>query len=238
MGCIGLDFCMSRANVRARIVTFYRLLTMKNQLYFRPAKGLIRSIPILVFSIAMLMYLVFANCLKAQSSYRLAALDTISVTIYGEADLSSEQSIDGTGHINAPLLGSIYLAGKTVRQAEGHIKKSYIEGLILRDPQVTVTIKSYVEQDVTVMGQVKNPGQVSFPRESSRMSIVEAISRAGGFSGVAKKTAVRVTRGKGSSRERTDEVNVYDLMEGDRKAQGQNYLLRPGDIVFVPERIF
>jgi len=188
---------------------------------------------------ALFLLLVVASVLRdapaQSSSYRLAPTDEVEITVYDEANLSGEQRVDGAGQVNLPLIGAIKVSGKTIREAEDIIERSFVSKRILRSPQVTVVIKGYAEKVVTVMGQVKTPGPIKFPPEMSTLGVVDAISRAGGFSGVARKTSVSVTRYKGTSKEKTYEINVLELLEG---GSGKGFKLYPGDIVFVPERRF
>lgn len=191
------------------------------------------------FSKTLLAGVLAFLCLSGQTfaqTYRLAPLDEIQISVYDEADLSSSQRIDAQGTVNIPLIGSIKVSGKTVREAESIIEKSFVSGRILRNPQVTLTIAAYVEKSVNITGSVKQPGPITFPKESTTMSIVAAINKAGDFTGVANKTKVAVTRAPGTTREKVFEVDVLELMKG---GSGKKpFLLYPGDVVFVKDRLF
>src|SRR5262249_25557984 len=110
--------------------------------------------------------------------------------------------------------------GRRPRLADGYIKQ----------PSVSVRVTEYRSRRVSVFGQVRAPG--TFPY-SENMSVVEAITRAGGFTALAKKNAVRITRKTGDASESIN-VAVEDIGQG----RAPNFLLRPGDVVFVPERLF
>jgi polysaccharide export outer membrane protein len=90
-----------------------------------------------------------------------------------------------------------------------------------------VFLKEYNSKKVFVFGEVQKPG--TFPFEEN-MSIVQAITLAGGFGKLASKNAVIVTRQVGGE-ERKIKVAVESIGEGREK----NFALRPGDIVYVPE---
>src|SRR5262249_49970426 len=100
----------------------------------------------------------------------------------------------------------------------------------IKKPSVSVRVTEYRSRRVSVFGQVRSPG--TFPY-TENMSIVEVISKAGGFTAMARKNSVRVTRGSGPGAERSEGA-------GEEMGQGKapNFLLRPGDVVFVPERVF
>jgi len=190
------------------------------------------------FTALVSILLLSASACFAQTNYKLSKLDEVKISVYDEPDLSGDQRLDGNGKVSLPLIGEVSLVGLTLRGAEDVIEKKFVSERILRAPQVTITITAQVEKTITVLGDVARPGPVELPMQMNSISITDAISRAGGFGKVAKKTEVKVTRNKGTASEKTYPVNVYDLMQGDKKSAGKNFLLYPGDIVFVPERIF
>lgn len=155
--------------------------------------------------------------------------DVFDVRVYGEAALTAAYEVAVDGTINFPLIGVVEVAGKTPPQIEREIETRLADGYIKR-PSVSVRVTDYRSRRVSVFGQVRSPG--TFPY-TENMSIVEVISRAGGFTAMAKKNSVRVTRGTGATTERI-EVAVEEIGQG----KAPNFLLRPGDVVFVPERVF
>lgn len=83
------------------------------------------------------------------------------------------------------------------------------------NPQVTIAIEAYAPKQVFVLGAVKKPGPAGFLPEVNYMDIVEVIARAGGFTGIAKSKAVRVTRSEKNRGEKTYTVDVYQFMTGE-----------------------
>jgi len=155
--------------------------------------------------------------------------DVFDIRVYGETTLSSSYEVAPDGTINFPLIGSVGVQGKTPTQIEKELEVRLADGYI-KQPSVSVRVTDYRSRRVSIFGQVRQPG--TFPYNDN-MSIVEAITKAGGFTGMAKKNAVRITRKNGTA---TDSiiVAVEDIGQG----QAPNFLLRPGDVVFVPERLF
>ena len=100
----------------------------------------------------------------------------------------------------------------------------------LKDPNVSVFVESYQSKKISVFGQVTRPGTFNY---MNNMSIVEAITLAGGFTPIASKNDITVTRVEQGKSQRFT-VPVQEIGEG----KSSNYLLRPGDVVFVPERMF
>ncbi len=171
------------------------------------------------------------------SQYRLFPRDLVRIGVHGEADVSVDRRVDGAGQINVPLLGSIKVAGLTVSAVQDLIVKRYVDGEIFIRPEVVLTVVEYSPKEIMVLGQVVRQGKQLFPPESSAMPIVEAITSAGGFNRIAKSDAVRVTRKDESGAEQSFTVNVEKMIDG-KGGGGEGFSLQPGDVVFVPERVF
>ena len=170
--------------------------------------------------------------------YTIAITDSLQVSVFGEEDLSRITRVDARGLINLPLVGEVKVFGLTLRDAEQAIATAYREGRFLRNPQVTVTVEVYAVREISVQGQVKNPQRVMLPPESS-MTVLEAITKCGGFSDSAKGTEVRVTRVDADGKVKVFIVDIDSLIKGkDRaKSEDNSLLLLPGDIIYVPERM-
>ncbi len=179
-----------------------------------------------------------ASGTTASPAYVLTNTDQINVTIFGEPDLSKIARIDSQGRINLPLVGEVAVSGLKVFDAQTAIEKAYQDGRYLRAPRVTITVEEYAAREVSIQGQVRTPGRYSLPIEAS-MTIVELVTRSGGFTDTAKGTAVRVTRILHDGTKKNFEVDVESLIKGRRSAnvQDNSLVLEPGDIVFVPERL-
>jgi polysaccharide export outer membrane protein len=134
---------------------------------------------------------------------------------------------DGT--IDFPMAGRIQVAGMLVGEVQKEIVTRLKAGYILA-PQVTVMVKEWNSRKVSVLGQVQRPGTVPyFPK----MTIVDAIASAGGFTGVAAKNSVNLRREvTGKVEMRT--FPVADISEG----RSPNVAVLPGDVLVVEERLF
>lgn len=170
--------------------------------------------------------------------YTIAVTDSLQVSVFGEADLSRITRVDARGLINLPLVGEVKVVGLTLREAEEAVASAYRDGRFLRKPQVTVTVEVYAIREISVQGQVKNPQRVVLPAESS-MTVLEAITRSGGFTDSAKGTEVRITRVGPDGKVKVFVVDVDSLIKGKGRASSSDnsLLLLPGDIIYVPERI-
>lgn len=167
------------------------------------------------------------------TDYVLQPSDLIRVMIFQEPDLLREVRITQEYTITLPLIGTIELRDRTVRQAEEIIRALYDKDYLV-NPQVNLTVLEYTQRTVQVVGQVNNPGAVVFPPEQ-KMRLVEAIARAGGQTRLAELRKVQLTRTTAEGKTETFIVNVVDLMKG---ASGEQWLLVKGDVILVPEKLF
>lgn len=156
--------------------------------------------------------------------------DVFDVRVFGEKELSNTYRVASDGTIDFPLIGTVSVTGKTPTEVADLIETALVEGDFLKRPQVSILVTEYNSKKISVFGQVKQPG--TFPYQDG-MSVVEAISKAGGFTSMARANdtvVIRVVDGD----EKRFKVPVEAIGEG----QAPNFLLRAGDIVFVPERVF
>jgi len=172
--------------------------------------------------------------------YRLTLGDWISVQIFDEK-LNVKERVDAKGEVHCALIGSVYVYGDTLEQAEKTIAQAYIDQRILRHPQVTVTVETYAEREVSVQGQVKEPRRYPLPPESA-VTLADVIEKAGGFTDVARGTDVKVTRILPDGTTKVwDHVDVEDFLKGKlkdkEKLEQTQLVLEPGDVIYVPERI-
>jgi len=173
-------------------------------------------------------------------SYRLAVGDRITVSIFGEAELTTQQIVDRDGQVRLPMIGALAVGGHTIREMEHMIELQYRGQEFLRDPQATVSVSTYAPREVSVLGAVRSPGTFQFPTDSQSLDIRDVIARQGGFTPVAKGDSVAVTRRQADNREITTIVDVDRMMYG-RSRNRENvtvFLIYPGDRIFIPERLF
>ncbi|MGB5810737.1 MAG: polysaccharide biosynthesis/export family protein [Polyangiales bacterium] len=156
--------------------------------------------------------------------------DLFSVRVFGEESLSGEHQVATDGTIGFPLLGPIEVAGLEPTEVAAKIQTELRDGEILRDPHVSVYVDNYASKRISVVGAVANPG--AFALEPG-MTVVQAISMAGGFSSLADRDGTVVTRRVG------DETVRYRVpVERVTRGQAKDIEVAAGDIIFVPERLF
>lgn len=175
---------------------------------------------------------------KRNFIYRLSLGDRIRVAVFQEDELSSIPRIDARGRVSLPLVGEVDVAGLTLAEAQARIEAAFRDGRYLRAPRVTIVVEEYAPREISVLGQVRNPGKYALPVEST-LTVVEAVTRAGGFTDIARGTAVRVTRIGIDGKETIFDVDVESVIRGRGRGriEDNSLLLEAGDIVFVPERL-
>jgi polysaccharide export outer membrane protein len=165
--------------------------------------------------------------------YTLQPTDVIRITVHEQPDLNTRARITQNGNITFPLIGKVQVKGKTVSELEQQIR-----GLLAKDylvnPQVLVFIEEYHARQVSVIGEVNDPGKYDMPPEKE-MTLLEAIALAGGFSDDAEINKTRIMRVSGGERE-TITVRVKDITEKGQKEK--DVKLKAGDVIVVPESFF
>lgn len=163
------------------------------------------------------------------TSSTLGSGDLLEVRVYQETDLSGAFRVSPEGLIDYPLCGKVSVLSMTSSKAADAITGCLKNGF-LKNPQVTVLVREYTSKKVFVLGEISKPG--TFPYEEN-MSIIQAVTLAGGFTKLASKNGTSVTR-LVSGQETRVRVPVADIEQGREK----NFALQPGDIIFVPESFF
>ncbi len=153
------------------------------------------------------------------SEYRLGPNDRVRVTVYGEPDLSGEFEVDATGYVSVPLIGEIEASNLTVREFENRIEAGY-DGDYLISPRVNAEVINY--RPFFIVGEVTEAGQYPF---EPGMTILKAVSTAGGYTYRANRRRVFITRKEISEKEVAVEADSA-------------ILIMPGDVIRVPERLF
>lgn len=175
-----------------------------------------------------------AQRLEARSrlDYKISAADLVNVTVYEVLEMNRKVRVNASGVIFLPLVGAVEVGGKSLGAAQNLIERKLAAYVI--KPQVTLFIEEYGNRRISVMGEVQRPGSYPIPTES-RMTILEAISTAGGFTPVAAQDQARVLRYvNGESMRYT--IDVRTLTRGGAKEL--DMVLEPNDVVYIPQSLF
>lgn len=120
----------------------------------------------------------------------IGPLDTIGVDVFNVPELSREVQVDASGRISMPLIGTVDARGKTAQELAAQVETA-LRGRYIRNPQVTINIRSSVSQVVTIDGQVVEPGLYPV---TNQMTLMRAVASAKGLSEFASQDDVVILR--------------------------------------------
>ncbi len=173
-----------------------------------------------------------AQAKTQDADYRLGGADLLEIAVFGEKDLDRKVRVSQDGTITFPLAGSVHVGGLTTANAEAALAKRL--SAYLRDPQVSIFIKEYGNKKVFVFGQVAKPGAIELPEETP-LTVLGAVSQAQGFTPIAAPDRTRVIR-MVDGKSQTFVIVVSDITQ--RGQKDKDMVLKPNDIVYVPESMF
>jgi len=162
----------------------------------------------------------------ADPTYVIGPEDVLDVNVWKEPDVSRTVPVRPDGKISLPLINDVQAAGMTPPE----LAKSVSEQLrkFVTDPQVTVIVTAINSQRVFVVGEVLRAG--AFPLIPG-MTVLQALSSAGGFTTFANVKNIRVMRQVNGKRVELP-FNYRQVVKGDKG--GEDIVLQPGDTVIVP----
>jgi len=156
--------------------------------------------------------------------------DVFTLEIVGEKDVPTEFKVASDGTADLPYVRTVKVAGLEPQAVARVVRQLLIDKKVLVDPIVIVQVKEYNTRSVILLGQVVKPG--SFPLTPG-LTLIQAISLAGGLTAIANDNRVSLTRKVGNST-KTVVVSVDRITEG----EAQDIPLQAGDRIYVYERLF
>jgi polysaccharide export outer membrane protein len=167
-----------------------------------------------------------ATCFgQTSESLLIGPGDLVSVNVFDTPEMSQDVRVSDAGTVRLQLIGDVNIGGKTPAAAAKIIEDALIAHSIMKAPQVSVRVKDYVTQDVSVLGQVKNPGpyQITTPQ-----TVLKVIALAGGLSEDADRK-ITIQRNN-----QADQKIDYYLANNANQAVQTAVMVNPGDTVIVP----
>ena len=159
-------------------------------------------------------------------NYVIGPQDVLDISVWKEPEVSRVVPVRPDGNISLPLLNDVQAAGLTPAQLAAQITNSLKK--YVTSPQVTVIVTTINSQRVYILGEVTRPG--AFPM-LPRMTVLQALSSAGGFTQFAKTKSIFIRRME-SGKEVKYMFNYKDVIGG--KKPEQDILLKAGDTIVVP----
>jgi polysaccharide export outer membrane protein len=186
--------------------------------------------PRLLATLLLVLAMALALCARAQEhqpEYRLRPGDTISIAVFQNSDLKLDTRVTENGNISYPLIGIIRLGGLNIAMAEQTIAKALQDGGFIKNPQVTITVKSMRGNIVSVLGQVGKAGR--FELETVNMRVTDMLTMAGGISSTGADTVILT--GVRDSRPFRKEIDIAGIFLDDRRQDDLE--VADGDVIYV-----
>ena len=158
--------------------------------------------------------------------YKIGPQDVVRIDVWKEPEISRTIPVRPDGKISLPLLNDVQAAGLTAIQLGNSIRDGLTK--YLNSPQVTVTVMEINSRRVYVTGEVLRAGALPL---LPNMTVLQALSSAGGFTQFAKLKSIYVLRNE-DGKQVKHPFNYKEVVKG--KNQEQNILLLPGDVIVVP----
>ncbi|MGE0267512.1 MAG: polysaccharide biosynthesis/export family protein [Candidatus Omnitrophota bacterium] len=167
------------------------------------------------------------------SEYLIGSENVLLIDVYyGKGEkISQRVRVSSRGFITFPLVGEIEIGGLTVSGLQEKLTDILGKDYLV-NPQVTIFIEEY--STVSIMGEVKKPGVYPI---KGRLSVIELISLAEGFTSIAAPNKVKVIRTNSNGIREELQVRINDIINKE-SGDKDNVVLRAGDMVIVPESMF
>ena len=160
--------------------------------------------------------------------YRINRSDILNLTFPLSPEFNQTVTVQPDGYITLQGAGSICILGMTVPETSEAIKKAYAK--VLHEPLIDVDLKDFQKAYFIVTGQVTRPGQYDLRYD---LTASEAIAIAGGFMPTAK-TQIYLYHRAPEGWVQARELKLKDFLHG--KNIEEDVEIRPGDMIFVPEK--
>lgn len=167
---------------------------------------------------------------KEDTEYVIGGGDILQISVWGERDASAPSVVvRPDGKISMPLLKDVMAAGLTPMQLEKFLTDQFTATNMIKAPDVTVVVTQINSKKIYMTGAIKKEGPLPF---SYQLTVLQAISEAGGLTEFAKRKKIYVMRNEGGKQVKF-EVKYDDLLKGQHMET--NIPLKPGDMVVIPQ---
>lgn len=188
-----------------------------------------RTLRALVVGAALALSIPTASA-QPESTYRVGPKDLLEIKVFEVPELNVDRRIDDNGSIELPLVGPVSLTNLTVEQVRDKLR-ALLEARYMRRASVSVVIKEFQNQPISVIGAVAKPGPLP---SSGRWTLLQAISEVGGLTASAGKK-LYVLRHADNGLNDQLEINTDELMI--RSDPRWNIAIYPNDVINVPPQV-
>lgn len=156
--------------------------------------------------------------------------DVFTLDVVGEPDLPRDFQVASDGTVDFPYVHRLRVQGLEPQEVARAVRERLIAQRILTDPSIIVSVKEYNSKRITVLGQVQRPGSFAL---TPGMTLVQAISLAGGLNAIANGERVNLTR-----KDRQGTTTVVLSFDSITDGRSPDLPLQAGDQIYVHERVF
>ena len=152
-----------------------------------------------------------ASAASVGADYRIGPSDLLDFDVFGVPDMARTVRVNASGAVSLPLIGPVMLAGLTSAQAEALIAQKY-QADFLQNPQVSLFIKEFTSQRITIEGAVAKPGIYPVTGE---LTLLRALALAGGGGQYAMLNEVMLFRSGSSTASNTEMFDLEKIRNGE-----------------------
>ncbi len=172
-----------------------------------------------------------AGDVRSSADYQIGPEDLLEIDVFQVPELKTSARVSGRGYIKLLLLDEVKAGGLTVSELESVLADKLRK--FLKEPAVSVFVKEFRSQQISVLGSVKNP-MVYYV--SGQKYLLDMLSLSGGLTDLAGSVCI-IQRSPGESRDGTAEKIVIDLDELLMNGRAElNVPVHSGDIIQVPKK--
>ena len=167
--------------------------------------------------------------------YVIGPLDELTIFVWRNPELGAKVQVRPAGRITTPLITDMPAVGKTPAMRAEDIKLQLSQ--YINEPRVSVIVNNFsgtFSQQVRIVGATEKPASIPF---RANMTLLDAMIAVGGLSEFASGNRARLVRfNRGTGKQQEYKLRTSDLLKrGDTRA---NVMLRPGDVIIIPESMF
>ena len=170
----------------------------------------------------------FASWDDAAPLHRLGAGDEVELRFLLNTDLNDRLLVGPDGRVTAPLIGPVMAEGQTIGDFQSSLSRAYAH--TLRNPALTVAVRTYGSSRIFVGGEVKTPGVLALP---GPVDVLQGVTMAGGLLPTARTDEVVIIRRRADQVPMLRTVNLKRF--SGQVTAADDFPLRSGDVVFVPK---
>lgn len=160
--------------------------------------------------------------------YEVQSGDAMKIEFPYTPKFDQTVTVTPDGYITLQDAGDVHVAGQTVPEIKGDIRKAYAK--ILRDPEVSITLTQFENPYFLALGQVNHPGKYDL---HGPMTVAEAVAMAGGFTGKGRRNDIILFRRVSDNWVSATKVNLKHMLGSKNLSEDQE--VHPGDMIYVPQ---